>query len=113
MTSAPYLEIIPIKKDADEMIRVGGTRVTLQTIVYAFRRGDSSEQIVDSYSALQLADVYAFITYYLNHRDEVDAYVREREQLAEAIRQENEARFPSEGLRARQIARMEAKRQSA
>jgi uncharacterized protein (DUF433 family) len=100
---------VPITQDESGMIRINGTRVTLQTLVYAFRQGDSPEQIVESYPVLRLADVYTVIAYYLNRRDEVDAYVREQEKLADAIRQENELRFPSDGLRAKLLARMEAK----
>ncbi len=110
MASITYTEMIPLENDDDGMIRVAGTRVTLQTLVYAFRRGDTPEQMVDSFSVLRLADVYAVIAYYLNHRDEVDSYVEQQEGLAAAIRQENEARFPSDGLRARLLARMEEKR---
>ncbi|MEP6988934.1 MAG: DUF433 domain-containing protein [Chloroflexota bacterium] len=100
---------VPITQDDSGMIRIDGTRVTLQTLVYAFRQGDSPEQIVESYPVLRLADVYTVIAYYLNRRDEVDAYVREQEKLADTIRQENELRFPSDGLRAKLLARMEAK----
>ena len=100
---------VPITQDDSGMIRINGTRVTLQTLVYAFRQGDSPEQIVESYPVLRLADVYTVIAYYLNRREEVDAYVREQEKLADSIRQENELRFPSDGLRAKLLARMEAK----
>ena len=95
MLSAPFSEPVPITKDDSGMIRINGTRVTLQTLVYAFRQGDSPEQIVESYPVLRLADVYMVIAYYLNRRDEVDAYVREQEKLADAIRQENELRLDS------------------
>jgi uncharacterized protein (DUF433 family) len=110
MVSPPYVEAIPLEKDDDGMIRVGGTRVTLQTIIYAFRRGDSPEQMVDSFPVLRLADVYAVLAYYLNHRDDMDAYMREQELRADTIRQENETRFPSAGLRERLLARMDEKR---
>src|SRR5258705_11561892 len=96
---------VPITQDDSGMIRINGTRVTLQTLVYAFRQGDSPEQIVESYPVLRLADVYTVIAYYLNRRDEDDAYVREQETLADSIRQDNEARLPSEGLRAKLLAR--------
>lgn len=101
---------VPITQDNKGMIRINGTRVTLQTVIYAFRQGDSPEQIVESYPVLSLADVYTVIAYYLNRRDEVDAYVREQEKLADSIREENELRFPSDGLRAKLLARMEAKK---
>ncbi len=49
---------VPISKDDSGMIRINGTRVTLQTVVYAFRQGDSPEQIVESCPVLSLVDVY-------------------------------------------------------
>ena len=109
MLSAPFVDTVPITIDDNGMIRITGTRVTLQTIVYAFRQGDTPEQIVESYPVLRMADVYTVIAYYLNRRDEVDAYVRKQEKLGDSIRQENELRFPSDGLRAKLLARMEAK----
>ena len=109
MLSAPFSEPVPITKDDSGMIRINGTRVTLQTLVYAFRRGDSAEQIVESYPVLRLADVYTVIGYYMNHRDEVDNYILEQEKLGEAIRSENERRFPNDGIRAKLLARMESK----
>lgn len=112
MASVPYVEPIPITRDQDGVFRVGGTRVTLQTLIYAFHRGDTPEQMIDSYPVLRLADVYSVIAYYLNHRDEVNAYVQEQERLADAIRHENEIRFPSDGLRARLMARLEDKRRT-
>jgi hypothetical protein len=54
---------------------------------------------------LHLADVYAVITYYLQHQDEVDAYLAERRrQIGEAER-EITARFPNAGVRERLLAR--------
>ena len=109
MLSAPFSEPVPITKDDSGMIRINGTRVTLQTLVYAFRRGDSAEQIVESYPVLRLADVYTVIGYYMNHRDEVDNYILEQEKLGEAISSENERRFPNDGISAKLLARMESK----
>jgi uncharacterized protein (DUF433 family) len=95
----------PLATDADGVIRVGGTRVTLDTVVAAFLSGASAETIADQYSSLLLADVYATITYYLRHRAEVDEYLARARQLADEVRRENEARFPPEGVRARLLAR--------
>jgi uncharacterized protein (DUF433 family) len=58
----------PLEANRDHVIRVGGTRVTLETIVHAFDEGHTAEEIVSHYPALRLADVYAVISYYLNHR---------------------------------------------
>jgi uncharacterized protein (DUF433 family) len=98
-------EVIPLATDADGVVRIGGTRVTLDTVVAAFDDGATAEEIVHQYPALQLADVYAVITYYLRQRSEVEAYLRQRRQLASGIRQQNEMRFDLTGVRERLLAR--------
>jgi uncharacterized protein (DUF433 family) len=110
MISTPHAEPVPIDMGDDGMIRVGGTRVTLQTVVYAFRRGATAEAIVEQYPVLSLPDVYLVIGYYLQHQADVDEYVRTQEALAEQVRQENERRIPNDPLRARLLARLEQKR---
>ena len=98
-------EPLPIKMDADGVVRVAGTRVTLDTIASAFNEGATPEEIVAQYSSLDLADVYAVIGYYLRHRGDVEAYLRQRQQQADAVRKENEARFDPQGIRERLLAR--------
>jgi uncharacterized protein (DUF433 family) len=88
----------PIQIDGDGVMRVGGTRVTLDTVVGAYQRRRSAEEILESYPSLQLADIHAVISYYLRHRNEVDEYLERRRQQAEEVRRENEARWPSEGF---------------
>ncbi len=98
-------EPIPLAADADGVVRIGGTRVTLDTLVAAFREGASAESIADQYPALSLADVYTAVGYYLRRQAEVDAYLQRRRQLAAQVRQENELRFPPLGVRDRLLAR--------
>jgi uncharacterized protein (DUF433 family) len=98
-------EPLPIKTDADGVVRVAGTRVTLDTIVSAFNEGATPEEIVSQYSSLDLADVYAVIGYYLRHRADVEAYLRQRQHQADVVRKENEARFDPQGIRDRLLAR--------
>lgn len=70
-----------------------------------FNNGASAEEIVRSYSSLNLADVYGVIAYYLREQASVDAYLAEREKQAEAVRQEYETRFDLVGIRERLLAR--------
>ncbi len=105
-------EPIPLEMNADGVLRVGGTRVTLDTVVMAFHDGATAEEIVHQYPSLHLADVYAVIGYYLQRRSEVEDYLRRRRQLADEIRQHNEARFDPHGVRDRLLARR-AKRDPA
>ncbi len=106
MPLAAIQEPIPLETDANGVVRVAGTRVTLDTLVAAFSTGATSEEIVQDYPSLELSDVYAVLTYYLRHRGEVEAYLRQRRDETAQVRQENERRFPSSGLRERLLARL-------
>jgi uncharacterized protein (DUF433 family) len=99
---------VPLRTDEQGVIRVGVTRVPLDTVVHAFNQGASPEEIVLSYTTLALADVYAVINYYLHNRAGVDIYLHQRETEAERMRIENEKRFPPEGIRERLLARRKA-----
>jgi uncharacterized protein (DUF433 family) len=91
--------------DADGVYRVGGTRVRLDTIVTAFQRGCTAEEILLKYPSLELSDIDSTIGYYLEHRDAVEAYLESRRRQTEQTEQELEARFPSAGVRERLLAR--------
>ena len=95
----------PLATDADGVVRVSSTRVTLDTVVMAFCEGATAEEIVYQYPVLPLADVYAVIGYYLQRQAKVEAYLRRRERQAAAVRTQNEARFPRSNIRARRLAR--------
>src|SRR5438309_2196154 len=84
---------VPIEIDQDGEARVGGTRVTLTTIIGSFKEGASAEEIALRYSAVSLADIYSVIAYYLHYRAEVDAYLQDRDALEDETRRQNEARF--------------------
>jgi uncharacterized protein (DUF433 family) len=105
MPSLPEVQPIPLATDADGVIRVGRTRVTLDTVVSAFCEGATAEEIVYQYPALDLADVYAVIAYYLRNQDETEEYLHQRRQQAADVRQENETRFAPDGIRERLLAR--------
>ena len=99
----------PLTKDEDCVIRVGGTRVSLDSVVFAFLDGSTPEDIVQQYAAIDLADAYAAVAYYLNHRVEVDSYLAERRTERAEVRHEVEARFDPQGIRDRLLARRSKK----
>jgi uncharacterized protein (DUF433 family) len=102
MTLALQADPVPLREDADGALRVGNTRVLLEMVIGAFERGATPETIVESYSVLQLNDVYAVITYYLNHRDEVQQYLERRRLVADEVRAAIEAgKSDDDALRAR------------
>ena len=66
--------------------RVAGTRVSLDSIIYGFRNGESPETIAQSFPGLTLKQVYGAIAFYLGSQEELDAYVRDGEAEYEAKR---------------------------
>jgi len=95
----------PLMTDTEGVIRVGNTRVTLDTVVEAFLEGATAEEIAQQYPSLDLADVYDAIGYYLRRQSEVEAYLLQRQQQAAKVRRQNESRFVSHSVRARLLAR--------
>jgi len=105
MTLAILAEPAPLTINPDGVVKVGGTRVTLDTVILVFKQGATAEEIVYRYPSLKLGDVYASIAFYLNHQEDVESYLKQRQQQAQEIRQMNEARFDPQGLRDRLLAR--------
>jgi uncharacterized protein (DUF433 family) len=105
MNLSSATEIIPLAEDAEGIIRVGNTRVTLETVIAAFSEGATAEKIVQRYPSLHLADVYDVIGFCLRRPSDVDACLQRRRDQAEAVRRKNEARFDPEGVRDRLLAR--------
>jgi uncharacterized protein (DUF433 family) len=105
MTLLTTAELMPLQIDTDGVIRVGGTRVTLDTVIAIFEQGATAEEIVQRFPTLDLADVYFAIGYYLRHRAEVDHYLNERQNRSDQVRAQNMTRFNQHGLRKRLLAR--------
>ena len=105
MPLTPATAEIPLTTDSHGAVRVGGTRVTLDSIVVAFRAGATAEEIAQQFPAVALADIYQVIAYYLQHASAVDAYLSKRQHDATDLRREIEAKFDPRGLRARLLAR--------
>jgi len=101
----------PIKPESpplrweDKVIKVGKTRVTLDSVIAAFHRGETPEEIAQNYDALSLAEVYGAIGYYLGHQSEVDSYLTDRADLRASIQSDVESRQKTAGIRERLLAR--------
>ncbi|MBW4658080.1 MAG: DUF433 domain-containing protein [Drouetiella hepatica Uher 2000/2452] len=105
MPLAIVAESAPLETDADGVVRVGKTRITLDTLIAVFKQGATAEEIGYRYPSLQLADVYATIAFYLKHQQEVEMYLQQRQLEAQEVRRINEARCDPQGLRDRLLAR--------
>ena len=75
---------------------VAGTRVSLDSIVYAFRRGASPETIRNSFPTLTLEQVYGAIAFYLSRQSEIDEYLSKSEEQYEIARQANHEQLRKE-----------------
>jgi uncharacterized protein (DUF433 family) len=97
---------LPLREDASGALRVGESRVLFELVIRAFQDGATPESIVQRYPTLSLSDVYAVVAHYLRHRDEVEAYLLERERLAGEILERAEGLHGDLGeIRARLLAR--------
>jgi uncharacterized protein (DUF433 family) len=96
---------VPLVVGDDGVVRVRGTRVTLDTLVDAFRSGATAEEIAQQYPTVALGDVYAIVAFYLHHQAEVDTYIQEGQIEAERLRVQVEQRFPPNGIRNRLLVR--------
>jgi uncharacterized protein (DUF433 family) len=65
---------------------IAGTRVSLDSVVYAFLGGQTAESIAQCFPLLRLEQVYGAITFYLAHREEVDRYLQQARADYEGLR---------------------------
>ncbi len=78
----------------DSVYRIANTRISLDSVVYAFRDGQTAESIAQSFPLLTLEQVYGAIAVYLANREEVDAYLEKEEEDFEAFRRETHKADP-------------------
>jgi uncharacterized protein (DUF433 family) len=65
-------EYVTVENDA---YRITGTRVSLDSLVYAYHRGASPESIQRSFPSVTLEQVHGALAFYLAHKSEVDTYL--------------------------------------
>lgn len=79
----------------DGVYRIAGTRISLDSVVYSFRDGQTAESIAQSFPLLSLEQVYGAIAYYLANQAEIDAYLEMEEADYEALRKATRAADPA------------------
>ncbi len=90
MTITLVADPLPLRVDETGAIRVGQSRVTLDVLLQYWRLGMNPEDITRGLDTLSLADVHGALAYYFRHQNEIDDYLRRREEEAEKLRQEIE-----------------------
>jgi uncharacterized protein (DUF433 family) len=81
----------PLREDDTGTVRIGKTRVTLDTLVAFYQQGMTAEDLASAFDTVALADIHAVISYYLENREKVDAYLAERKSQADEIRSQIES----------------------
>jgi uncharacterized protein (DUF433 family) len=70
-----------VRADVHGAMRVGTTRVMLDSVVAAFQQGHSPETIQQQYPSLSLEEVYGAVAYYLANQEEVDRYLNRQSEI--------------------------------
>ena len=100
----------PLRMDDSGTVRIGQTRVTLDTLVASYHDGNTAEEIVAQFPSLALSDVHAAIAYYLTHTAEIDAYLQQREREADVLQEQLNAFGDKHDLRQRLLARQASRK---
>ncbi len=99
----------PFRWDEAGGIRIGSSRVTLDSILASYHNGSTPEEIAIQFSVLSLEDIYSAIAYYLNYRQEIDNYLEQRNQQAQQLRQQLTQKHNLVDLRHRLLTRQSQK----
>ena len=99
----------PLRWDEAGGIRIGSSRVTLDSLLATYHNGSTPEEIAIQYPVLHLEDIYSAIAYYLSHRQEIDNYFEQRNQKAQQLRQQITQKHNLVELRQRLLTRQSQK----
>jgi uncharacterized protein (DUF433 family) len=104
LETAPQLPV-PVRADDHGVLRIGNTRVTLDSVASEWQNGATPEEIALRFPSLEVREVYAVCAWALWHREEVERYLEQRRGQAEALQTEITQRTGLTGLRERLLAR--------
>ena len=77
---------VPLRwAEEGQVVRLNNSRISLDIIISFYKRGYTAEMIGDDYPWLDLSDIYLVIAFYLRNKDQVHAYLLEREERANEI----------------------------
>ena len=112
MNTLDAVATVNLRKTEDGTIRIGQTRVALESVVHHFRLGSTAEDIAQKFPALRLSEVYGVIGYVLDHPVEIEEYMREQERAEDLAEAEIRARYGNDmaEFRKRLAARDEERR---
>ena len=88
-----------LSQNEDGTLRLHGSRVTLDTLIGAYLRGDTPGQIHEGFPSIAVVEIQKVIEWYLANRCDVDAYLEDRTAEAETMRRWIESRPEQATLR--------------
>ncbi|WP_017325040.1 DUF433 domain-containing protein [Synechococcus sp. PCC 7336] len=100
----------PLRWDEAGGIRIGQSRVALDSLLATYHAGSTPEEIAVQYPILPLTEIYAAIAYYLAHRQQMDVYLEQRRQQAQQRRKRFTQDHNLTDLRQRLLARRQSQR---
>lgn len=100
---------VPLRTDESGVVRIGESRVSLDSLVYDYKNGATADQIAIDFPTLDLADIHAVLAWYLRHREEVEQYLTDQQRQAADVRQRIEPIVANGDIRARLLARRAAR----
>lgn len=113
MATLDNIQTLNLRLTEDGTIRVADSRVSLDSVVHHYNLGASPEQIAQKFPALDLADVYAAIAYYLGHEETVEEYLREQEAKGDEVQKKIESDPQYQKASAELRERLSARRQGS
>jgi uncharacterized protein (DUF433 family) len=96
---------VPLEYNEQDVIRISGTRVSLDSVLHAYNEGATPEEIVYRFPTLKLDDLYAVISYALRHPKRIADYLNRQQAKQAQLRDQLASQFPADDLRARLLAR--------
>lgn len=91
MITLETTQTVPLMITEEGTIRITGSRVSLDSVIYHYKLGATAEQIACKFQGLELADIHLVIAYYLCHRDAVEEYLRRQEEKGDALQHQLES----------------------
>jgi len=95
----------PLHEDSGGVLRVGLTRVSLDSVLAAYNDGAGADEINQRFPSLTLAEIHAALGFYHQNREDVDDYLEQAEAEEDRLQTEVEQRFPKDETRERILAR--------
>lgn len=95
----------PLRFDGDA-VRIGETRLLLDTVVAAYREGETVEQMAADFGVVDAPTLYRALSAYFEHQTEFDSYLAKGEAAFQVQRAASDSVRRSEVLRRRAAAKL-------